>query len=59
MKVYALVTSDWNCEYGYDEYSKPIEIFADENQANQAKAELNETKNSEYSEVHVIPYTLR
>lgn len=59
MEVYAIVTVDWNLEYGYDEYSKPIEIVSDKELAERIKAELKELPEYHYCDIEVIPYTLK
>lgn len=59
MEVYAIVTVDWNLEYGYDEYSKPIEITSNKKLAEQIKSELEDLPEYTYSEIQIIPYILK
>lgn len=55
MKVYAVVTKTWNCEYGYDEYSLPIKLFTNEDNAK----EFAESYESEdFEKAIVVPCDL-
>lgn len=57
MEVYVIVTSSWNAEYGYDEYSKPIEICSTKEKADELASQIE--ADLEFEEIHVIPYTLK
>ena len=49
MKVYVVVETNWNVEYGYDEYSLPNKIFHTKLEAEDYKEELKENNScSEY-----------
>ncbi|UJP30326.1 hypothetical protein [Klebsiella phage Kpn6N] len=40
MKVYVVVKNNWNCEYGYEEYSLPLKIFHTKSEATSYAEEL-------------------
>lgn len=54
MKVYVVVETNWNVEYGYDEYSLPKKIFATEEAANEYADEMS--KVNSYSNFVVEDY---
>ncbi|QQG32340.1 hypothetical protein CkP1_0145 [Citrobacter phage CkP1] len=54
MKVYVVVETNWNLEYGYDEYSLPKKIFATEEAANECADEMS--KANPYSTFVVEDY---
>lgn len=59
-EIYAVVDNDWNCEYGYDEYSLPIQIFRSKADAEAFAAEYRSNEcNSDYSSTIVVPYILK
>ncbi|BBC78203.1 Hypothetical protein KNT65_gp290 [Escherichia phage EcS1] len=53
MIVYAVVMSEFNCEYGYDEYSKPLKILSSKEKAEDYIKTLNP---EDYEEVLVVEY---
>lgn len=53
MIVYVVVKSDWNDEYGYEEYRVPLKIFASEQEAQAFK---NVYVLGKTEEIYVIPY---
>lgn len=59
MEVYAIVKLDWNIEYGYDEYSAPIEIVSNKELAERIAAELKDKPEYEYGELKILPYVLK
>ncbi|UIS65673.1 hypothetical protein PP425_gp294 [Enterobacter phage vB_EclM_Q7622] len=59
MNVYAIISTWYNCEYGYDEYSLPIEICSSEELANEIKANLKEEYADKCEQLLVVPYNVR
>jgi hypothetical protein len=54
MKVYVVVETSWNSEYGYGEFSLPRKIFHTKHEAEEYKDELK--ANNSYSEYLVEEY---
>lgn len=60
MKVFAVIGTNWNIEYGYDEYSKPIEIRANKKEAESlANALKSDERNTTYDDYIVEPYEIK
>lgn len=60
MKVYAVIGTNWNLEYGYEEYSKPIEIRANKKEAEALAILLKHDENNTTYESYIVePYEIK
>lgn len=57
--VYAIISNWYNDEYGYEEYSLPIEIVSSEELANEIKNQLEPHYAEKLENLLVIPYTVK
>lgn len=59
MKVYAVIGVNWNAEYGYDEFSKPIDILSDKAVADEMANDMKNRFSSNYEDYIVVPYIIK